>query len=265
MENNVYLANARAYNIQNENEVSTILGNFNTHFIYGVMEDILQQQSTQFINQTRTNFVSAFETNFKQMENTYPGDIGNIRQVRDDVYCQIMDIIAKRFNLQLSYDQDMDKYALAYYLFDFFISNYNIYACSFFSSFICREKDSLYEALNFEDVKRSKDVSTVYNKRMYSDEKIAVISANLNTAIGFINNKDFTMEEILETIYNPDIVALFSEYVNPTIDFYQSTFVPLINNELIYPLAATQIKLDLQRMNSNNPVFAADTNIQEEE
>lgn len=249
-----YLANQQAFNIQSETEVAVILSNFSTDYIYGAINDMLKERTSTFTNMSRPNYVMGLEASFKEMLDAYPSDRDNILATRDKTYEEIMNIIAKSFNLELSYDETIDKFSMASYMYDFFVSNYDQYLCQFFSRFISREKEGLYAALCLDESKKSKDISTIYNRKTYVDQKMAIINANLDKVIGYISNLDFDMNTILNFIYpdKPETVSLFLNHVKPMVDFFQSAYVGLLQNPMVYPLARTSIMLELQRNNTIN-------------
>lgn len=246
-----FLSNYQSAVIQSENEAASMMSNFSTEYITGVITDLLDDSFTSFSIQPKANFVLSYESNFKEALSMYPADKDNILKVRDDTYKEIIGLISKKFNIDVLYDEDLDPFSLAHYMYDFFISNYDIYICLFFSTYIAKEKDGLYDALHLENNKKSKDISTIYNKKMYSDYKIAIINANLDKVIGYISTIDLDMQTILEYIYFTDqyVIKLFTEHLHPQYDLFQSSFVPIIKNPNIYPMVSTSIKLNLQRMN----------------
>lgn len=246
-----FLSNYQSAVIQSENEAASMMSNFSTEYINGVITDILEDRFNTFSINPKPNFVLSYEANFKEALSMYIADKDNIMKVREDTYKEIINLISKAFNIDVLYDEDLDSFSLARYMYDFFISKYDIYICLFFSNYIIREKDGLYEALHLDDNKKSKDISTIYNKKMYSDYKIAIINANLDKVISYISTIDFDMQTILEYIYFTDqyIIKLFTEHLHPQYDLFQSAFIPIINNPSIYPLVSTDIKLNLQRMN----------------
>lgn len=254
-----FLNNQQAYNIHAENEASVILSNFNTSYIHGVIEDLLQERLTKFDSDTKPNFVLSYEMAFKEMLQTHPEDVLNINYTRDTTYEEIMNIIAKAFDMELLYDDSLDKFTLASWMYDFFISNYDAYVCQFFSRFITKERDGLYTALGLDADKKSKDVSTIYNKKQYDDAKMAIINANLERAIGYVKQLDFPIEQVLSFIYTdrPEVVNLFMNHLRPNVDFFKSSYSSLLDNPMVYPLAMVMIKLDLQRLNTESNEYSS--------
>jgi hypothetical protein len=246
-----FIANSQAYNIQAENEVAVLLSNFSTEYIFGIIQDILADRHKNFDVLPKPNLVVSFEANFKTLLAQFPSDKDNILQVRDQTYQEIIELICKEFQMDIRYDETIDFFTTAKFIYDFFISNYNVYAALFFSRIIMREKDGIYQALHLEETKKSKDSSTIYGKKLYSDPKIALINANLTKVIGYISQVEFSMETILNYIYGNNIIAtnLFLQHIFPQVSFFQSAYCSLLQNPEIYPLVITEIRLALQRLN----------------
>lgn len=241
-----YICNSRAFGIKEENEVAVILSNFSSEYIMGAIEDILEKRMSNFEATTKPNFVGGYEQSFKNMEATFPSDKRNILDVRDTTYLNIVNTIAKSFDLQVDFQEDEDKYPVAYFLFDFFISNYDIYLTRFFTNYIMREKDSLYKALALDDMAKSKDVTTSFNKNLFADPVVAVLAANLDKCIRFISAMDFTEESIFASVYQYEIVTLLCNHVRPLQDMFRASFLTTLSNPITWPIAATQIKFNLQ-------------------
>jgi len=249
-----FTANSQAYNIQAENEVAILLSNFSTEYIFGVIQDILSERHRSFDILPKPNLVISFEANFKTLLAQFPSDRDNILQVRDQTYREIIELIAREFQMEIRYDETVDFFTTAKYMYDFFISNYNAYVSLFFSKIIAREKDGIYQALHLEETKKSKDITTLYNKKLYNDPKIALINSNLTKVIGYITQVEFSMETILNYIYGNNIIAtnLFLQHLFPQVSFFQSAYCSLLRNQEIYPLVITAIRLEIQRINTPN-------------
>jgi hypothetical protein len=244
-----FIANSQAYNIKAENEISVILSNFSTEYVFGVIEDILQNRYKNFDTIPKPNYVISFENNFKNLLDIYPSDKDNILYVREETYKEIIDRICKEFQIEVRYDETVDFFTLAKYLYDFFISNYNAYVSLFFSTIITREKDGIYQALHLEENKKSKDSSTIYNKKLYNDPKLALINANLTKVINYIASVEFNMETILNFVYANNIIVtnLFLQHIFPQVSFFQSAYRSLLQNPQLYPQVITSVHLDIQK------------------
>lgn len=246
----------KAYYLQAEGEVSTILSNFSTDFVFDVTDDLMRQRFTSFTTIPKNNFVKELEIGFKDLINTYPGDVENIRLVRMNTYKEILSRISRNAGITFHYDADTDLYYLAYLVFDLFITNYNNYVFRFLYNYIINQKEYIYQALNLSKSKKSKDISTIYNKEKYEDQKLGIINANLDQCIGFISALDFNSETMLSYIFNTTEeihnVNYLLKYMDSEINLFEVLVQPLLKNDFIYPSLSTAIKLEIQK---NNVVY----------
>lgn len=244
-----FLQNNQAYNIRAEGQLASILSSFDTDYVIGIMEDILANQLNDFNPVPKANIINSFEDNFKAILNDYPEDKPNILDIRESTYSLILSKIAKAFNFEFRDTDQMDLYSIAKLLYDFFVSNYNGYLINFMADYIIREQDTLYKVLNMEQFKKDKDVTTIYNKKLFDSVQMAIISSHLDYVVKYMMDMDFTMEQVLTVTYrnNPYHIAAFMQYVFPKMDFYKDYYCRLISIPNIYPIIVTYLKIDLQR------------------
>ena len=237
------------YRINNEYNISEILAHFGSEYTMHALEDKLEH-----IDYTSSliepNFVGAFENNFKLMEQEYPGDSANIRTVRGEVYRDIINILCNKFNLEFNnVDDTIDLYTAAYYLYDFLVCNRNTIMVNFFTAFIVNNKDSLYNILTPDELKKNRDSSTAYSKRVYADPKYAAISANIPKIINYISSLDIRLYNIFQSVYVD--IALVQFLDNAFADkgnFFKDFYCAAINNIEIMPVIIINIRLALQRI-----------------
>ena len=244
-----FLQNNQAYNIRAEGQLASILSSFDTDYVIGIMEDILANQLNDFNPVPKANIINSFEDNFKAILNDYPEDKPNILDIRESTYSLILSKIAKAFNFEFRDTDQMDLYSIAKLLYDFFVSNYNGYLINFMADYIIREQDTLYKVLNMEQFKKDKDVTTIYNKKLFDSVQMAIISSHLDYVVKYMMDIDFTMEQVLTVTYrnNPYHIAAFMQHVFPKMDFYKDYYCRLISIPNIYPIIVTYLKIDLQR------------------
>lgn len=244
-----FLQNNQAYNIRAEGQLASILSSFDTDYVIGIMEDILANQLNDFNPVPKANIINSFEDNFKAILNDYPEDKPNILDIRELTYSLILSKIAKAFNFEFRDTDQMDLYSIAKLLYDFFVSNYNGYLINFMADYIIREQDTLYKVLNMEQFKKDKDVTTIYNKKLFDSVQMAIISSHLDYVVKYMMDMDFTMEQVLTVTYrnNPYHIAAFMQHVFPKMDFYKDYYCRLISIPNIYPIIVTYLKIDLQR------------------
>lgn len=242
--------NITTYNISNESNITEILSHFDSNYVIETIVDKLDNLdfSSSLI---QPNVVAAFEENFKLMKENFPGDESNINIVRTRIYKEIIDILCNRFNLQFNeYDDTIDLYTAAFYLYEFLICNRNTIMVSFFSSFIINNKDMLYTFIMSDDKKR--DGSNNYNKKMFTDYKYVVISTNIEKIINYIATLDIKLINIFQSVYvNPEVVMFLDNAFADKGNFFYDFYCKNILKESVLPIIITNIRLDLQKIVGN--------------
>lgn len=242
------ILNSNLYDISTENEISTILSHFDSDYIFNIIKDNASKKF-DYYQMNIPNIVAAFEQHFKQLKLIYysPEDIENIEYVRNETYREIIKILCDSYNLEFNTDIDIqDLYSSAFYLYDFLISNYKNYVVRFFTNFIIKEKNGLYESLNLSQFRKNKDSSTIYNKKMFKNPKIAIIASNLEYVIKNICVFDIPFNLILHNVYtDKHIIRFLESIVSSRGDFFKENYVSLLNTTA-RPILLTDIRLSLQ-------------------
>lgn len=237
------------YDIVAENEMLSVLSHFDTDYIFNMIKD-MSTQKYESCQPTNANVVYVYEQYFKGLKSqaSTDSDIEEIDYIRDKTYIEIIDILCKDHNLYCEPTLDHSKYyTMAFYLYDFLIAKYRNHVVTFFSNFILREKNNLYESLDLARFKKNKDSSTIYNKKIFKNTKLAVIASNLEYIIDNISVFDISFETILDMIYNDrDIVNFLSSNISPLGDFFKNTFT-LAMKSSIRPIILTDIRLFISR------------------
>lgn len=243
--------NLDLYNISSENNLTELLAHFDSGFVLNIIEDKINNRGYNSIPES--NIIKSFEENFKVMRESFPGDGENINLVRTRVYTEIISILCNGFNLNCILDDSTDLYSAAYYLYDFLICNSAPIMINFFTAFIINNKDSLYNSLNLDSYKKSKDSSTLYNKRIFIDPKYITISANLEMVLQHIVTIDISLENILQTTYvNPQIIMFLSEIITDKGDYFNDFYCKLLSDPNYLPVILTDIRLQLQKILGND-------------
>ena len=237
------------YRINNEYNISEILAHFGSEYAMHALEDKLEH-----IDYTSSliepNFVSAYENKFKLMEEEFPGDSQNIRSVREEVYQEIIKILCNKFNLSFNtVDDTIDLYTAAYYLYDFLVCNRNNIMVNFFTAFIVNNKDTVYNILTPEDIKKNKDSSSAYSKRVYADNKYIAISSNIPKIINYISTFDIRLSNIFQSVYvDYNLVQFLDNAFADKGNFFRDYYCSAVNNIELSPVIITNIRLALQRI-----------------
>ena len=242
------LNNLVNYNLTTEAELTSILSNFNTEFIISIITDSIRQRLQ--INQvTNNNLVKSYEYYFKDLLNTYEDNKEDIIGTRNTAYIDIIRVICIEYNLTINYENIQDVFSCAYQLYDFLISNFKENIENFYVNFIFKEKNSIYNSLNLGELKKNKDTSTIYNKKIFKNSKLAVISSNIEYVIDAINTMDFSFTDVLNIIYPNDkyLIKTISNIVTPNGVFFKDFIVSAINSQ-IKAILLTNIRLKLQQL-----------------
>lgn len=241
------MGSVELYRINNEYNFSELISHFDTEYIIHTLEDKLEN-----INYASSliepNLVGAFESNFKMMRQDYPGDGANIMASREEIYREIIRILCEKFNLEFNtIDPNIDPCSAAYYLYDFLVCNRNANMVHFFTMFIINNKENLYRILTPEDLKKNKDSSTAYSKRVYADAKYGAISANINKIINCISTMDIKLINIIQSVYvDPNVVYFMDSAFKDRGNFFKDYYCNALINPDIMPIIITDIRLKLQ-------------------
>ena len=235
------------YEINNEYNVTDILAHFDSSYILNIIEDKLENISFA-TSQIEPNIVISFENNFKNMNDRFPGDSQNIRNIREQVYRDIIRILTNKFNLQFNMsDENIDLYTAAYYLYDFLMSHRNNIMVNFFTAFIINNKESLCTTLNIEEFRKGKDSAAAYSKRVYQDNKFAIISANMPAIINYVSTLDITLLNIFQSTYKDiKLVQFLDNAFADKGNFFKDYYCSILNKPEELPIIITNIRLALQ-------------------
>lgn len=243
----------KAYSLVAEGELSTILSNFNSSYTYDVVDDLMKERYNSFSVIPKPNFVDELEYSFKQLLDQFPSDKDNIMYTRNNTYLEIIRRISTNSGVQFNLEDidSIDIRYLASIIFDLFISNYDNYVFKFLYNFIVNQKDFIYNQLDLVKNKKSKDISTMYNRQYYSNDVLAIISARLYSCIDFITALDFDPRITLSYIYTSadEIVRMnyLLQYIDSSADLFSILIKPILTNDLISPSLVNSVKMELQK------------------
>ena len=241
--------NTQPYLLNAEFNATELLAHMDIDYILNTLEDKLSNMN--FASSiVQPNIIVSLEENFKNMKLTFEGDSANINVIRGQVYMKIIDILCKHYNLRFNVDDpNIDLYTAAFYAYDFLVSNVNTYMINFFTSYIINNKESLYNALNLDTSKKSKDSGSVYNRNVYTDPKIVAVAANIEKAIKLISTLDVKLVNIFQSIYvNPETVMFLDNAFADIGNFFVTYYCSIVNRVDCLPVLITNIRLNLQRI-----------------
>lgn len=242
-------ANPHLFNIVSEGELSEVLSHYDTEYVLNIVQNAFQNRYNANSVIPMPNVVAAWEQNFKQLMAYYNYNefTSRIQDVRNETYKEIISAICNEFNLNFTIDDEIDLYSAAFYLYDFFVSNFNSYLISFFSNYIYKERAEIYETMGLAEQRKNKDTSTTYGKRLYKDIKLAVINANIYTVVTNLFGMDISLDSILLTVLPREHAQYIGSLVSSKGEFYR-TFYGSVMNSPIRSVLLTEIRFGLQNL-----------------
>lgn len=247
------------YNVVAENELTSVIAHFNTEFIMTVVSRAIESKFYPNSYATIPNLVDSLNMNFDQIVQYYQSQDASerIATLRYETFREIINRICGVYNLNFTVE-DVDVYTAARFLYDFFISNFTYYMCNFFAQYIIREIDSLYEAMNLGDLRKNKDTSTIYNKKIFENEKLAIAMAHIDKVVRYIEGMDFSFQYIVSNCgLNLETVNYLLSIVSPAGDFYKDHYVYLMRNDAVRPNDLNYIRFAIRNIAvPNSEVFS---------
>lgn len=237
-------SNSLLYNIVSDNQLASILSYFDPDYIYNIVTNSLRYKFRPY-NPPLPNLVNSLEMDYKATFENYP-ETEETKQSRFAAYTNIIKIICDTHDIDYNLE-NVDIYSAASTIYDLLISNFSNNIINFFTNYIIKERNSLYNGLNLATLKKNKDSTTIYNKKIfYKSIKIATINANLELILDSMKVFDITFEDILSFIYPKEICNFITSIFLPKSDFYKNVFVPIIEISEYRVILLTAIRLNLQ-------------------
>lgn len=244
-----FLMNNREYELQSDNQLASILVQFDSDYAMNVIEDTLTQMFNRFDTLPKPNIVKAFKQTFQQLYTAYPYDQEQISAKEKEMYRDVILSVSKKYGFQFIENEDTDLYLAAMFIYDFFVSNFNNYLVSFFSRFLYEERDNIYSTFNLEQLKLNKDMSSNYGKAVFGqDNALLVITANLPLVLSYIKNMEVNDNTVYSYAYGNDfnIVNLFLSQITNGIPLFV-LYNQLINNDILRGDIITLVRLKMQQ------------------
>jgi len=263
-----FLINDKEYFIRSNNQLSVILSQFDSDYVMDIIEDTLTRSLNSFDLFGPPNAVESYENVFNEMLVTYPDEAERINESRAEVYLTIIQTICKHMDLQFNESNGVDLYTLARCMYDFFVSRLNNYIVTFYERYISSEKDNIYVNFHLEDMRKNKDMGTVYSRMAFGEgDAISLIVANLQKVISALRNMPVTDEYIYRSIYganNEHIVQLLTQNISSHTSVF-NLFNRILFNEDMYPTVITHIRMAIQQTHRAEIMAAAEIAKQQKE
>lgn len=237
----------RDYEILTDGDLANILYYFQPEYVIDAVNGNLNNIFRPF-NMNMSNIVSSYEINFNARLEQYPGAAEEINKARTEAYNTIIKTICNYFNIMINTESSSDIYTVAYYLYEFFISNFTHNLILFFSSFMMNEKDNLVNYfISNGQIKKSN--TSAYVKKLVMDQNLGLLLYNTGTILSGLVSQDISINDIIDFVYgkNTDTAILLNNTVLDRGDFYKSFFCKYIIDQNTFPTLVTMIRLDIQQ------------------
>ena len=189
-----------------------------------IIESIKEQVSELMESSSKKNYLKSFEKNIDNSE--LPED--ERETMRQNMYNEIIDIISKKFNIQIDKDSVSNR-ELSKNLYKFFVINYVDNVEYFLESYIIENKKDIVAELERKDI-NSKRIEGIPSKKM------AIILNNISFVIDIIAASNITFREFLTYITrHPESNSACEElldYMDETIE-YADDIVSYIMDQLV--------------------------------
>lgn len=253
-----FISNNITYNIRTDAEASAILSHFSDEYIIDMVRDNLTARTKVYHELPLPNLVNVLEYNFKNISNGYPDphELKELDERRTSCYKQILNILCQSHNLELNISNGIDYFSAAFYLYDLLVSNFKQYIIQFFTNYIDREKNNIYNSLSLSELKKNKDSSTIYGKKMYKNQKLAIINANIEYVIDNICVQDIPFSTIINNIYlEKNVIKYITDVFIPTQDFFKTIYAQYlqVDSEFKYSCIGA-IKLSIHTIATNTTI-----------
>ena len=244
-----FITNNTEFGIVSDSEIMSIISNFSDDMIMDIIEKNAENKFRPYQYYVG-NLITAIESEFKSNAENYPQFYTETIQRRNELYSNILLKLCSLHGLSLQIDENTDLYSLTYFLYDFIISRFTINIVNFFANYIVGESSSLYHYLNLSEMKKNKDSSSAYSKKLFKgNSKLAVIHANLELVVDSICGFDIDMSTlIMVTTGDPNIANLLTHNMSEISNLFKTLFVPYIKDPRYRAVMITLIRLRLQEM-----------------
>lgn len=242
--------NSQTFNVATENELAEVLSHYSSEFVFSIVNKAMKSRYESLPITTPPNVVGAWEQNFKAIIAQYGQSCAaEVCNVRNETYREIIDTICKEFSLNFTIDDSIDLYSAAFHLYNLFVCGFADNMTSFFANYIYKERNTIYEALNLGELKKNKDSSTIYSKRVFKDSRLGSINANIDMVISQVCAMDFPFYSIIMTICgaNSELSKYYLSIVSSNNDFFEKTYISILNSD-IRPEIITAIRFKLQEL-----------------
>lgn len=248
-----FITNNTEFGIVSDSEIASIIANFSDDMIMDIVDKNSLEKFKPYQIYTG-NLIFAMESDFKTNIESLPQFNSEILQRRNEIYTKILERLCSLHRLSLNINENTDLYSLTYFLYDFIISKFTINIVNFFTNYIIKEANTLYSYLELSDLKKNKDSTAIYSKKIFKgNSRLAVIYANIDSVLDNICVFDIELFDlILLSTRDVNIANFINNNVSEISSLFKTLFVPYIKDEKFRAVIITMIRLRLQQTQSNN-------------
>lgn len=240
-----------------EANLASILSIFDSEYVLDIIDVVLDKNYNTSNRDSITNAIYVVENKYILARQEYAEDaeiLERLESNRYELYIEVIEYICSKFeiNVDLNMIDRTNVYYIAYYIYDLLVNYYNNIT-KFLVMFIIRNKNQIYDELNLVEFKKNKDSSTIYNKKMYKNNKMAIIISNIEFVIQNIVTR-IPFDVYVNTIYAEanGIGPTLTNILRPIDPMYVRNMV----HEIFKTVNTTQILLSDIRYNLSNNVMA---------
>lgn len=241
-----FISNNVDFGIVSDSEITSIISNFSDDMI---MDIIYKNSANKFrpYQHYVGNLIGAMENIFKMNQENFPQFQKETLERRNEIYFNILSSLCSSNGLKLNIDENTDLYSLAFVLYDFTISKFTINMINFFANYIIHESSSLFEYLNLRELKKNKDNSSSYSKKIFKgNSKLATIHANLEVVMDNICAFDIGLDTLVYmSTLDKNITSFIVNNINEVSNLFKTLFVPYIkgpNRAIIITLVRMRLQ-----------------------
>lgn len=244
-----FISNNTEFGIVSDSEITSIIFNFSDEMIMDIIHANSEEKFRPYQYYVG-NLIAAIENTFKVNIENYPQFYNETINRREEIYSKILLSLCSLHNLSLHMNENTDLYSLTYFLYDFTISRFTINIINFFANYIVSETNTLYDYLNLNEMKKNKDSSSVYSKKVFGNNyKLATIHANIEPVIDSICGFDIDMGSlIMISTYDKNITNLITSNISEISNLFKILFVPYVKDQRYRAVLITLVRMRLQEM-----------------
>lgn len=206
--------------IRSDNALATILSNFDTEFIINMVRDSINMRFRPY--ETSLPSLHSIEASFQAvLNNTDSSNIDKVMEVREKTYDEVIKEVCYYYGLEYTTNPTVDTYSAAFWIYDFFVSNFTSYFFVFIVNYIMTNKGELSHYIKL-DPSKERNSSILYAKNVISDPDLANIHANLGEVLDNVFVMDITLQDIIN----------YSMGVNNTVALFLNNILNDINNDV---------------------------------